>query len=102
MSADDDEQLAAVAEEEGAEQPEQHQRTSSRPGSSAGLVGAVGCVDADAVEEQRHDLGGRERLVEDQRRVGARDRQPAQQVRGLERVAPDLVAVGFEQRGEPA
>ncbi len=56
---------------------------------------------ADAVEEEGDDLGGRQRLVEDQRGMGAGDRQAAEEVRGLERVAADLVAVG-ERRGRRA
>ena len=67
-----------------------------------GIGGVGGFVDAHAVEEERHDLGRRERLVEDQARVGAGDGQPAQQVRGFERVPADLAAVGFEERGQPA
>ena len=86
-----DRQQPAVAQQVGAEQSEQiHQRD------------VLSVVAAEPVEQQRHDLLRGQGLLGRERRVRAREREAAQQVRGLHGVAPERGAVGFEHGGERA
>ncbi len=78
------EQRVPVAGQERAQEPEQlHGDTSDAAAS-------------DAVEEQRDDLRGRQRLVEDEGGMGAGDGEPAQEVRRLQGIAPDPGSVRLE------